>query len=169
MARASSVIIAPDATIVSIGIPITADIIAPNVEVRDTVGEVSQAPAGAPDPYVTKAVVSCGRARRVFVRAGSPLPQTQSLICQGLIFQGVRFSIRHCSRCSGGQWLIRDASLTTGAALRGITRRRLCRVASLIISTNSALSAMTGFPRNTRMPSHADQSAPNCLTTSFDD
>jgi hypothetical protein len=36
MARASSVIIAPHATIVSIGATITADIITPNVEVRDT-------------------------------------------------------------------------------------------------------------------------------------
>ncbi len=53
MARASSVTIAPHGITVSIGATITADIIAPNVEVRDTVGEVSQAPEGAPDPFAT--------------------------------------------------------------------------------------------------------------------
>jgi hypothetical protein len=43
-ARASFVIVVPHATIVPIGGTITVDIITPNVEVRDTVGEVSQAP-----------------------------------------------------------------------------------------------------------------------------
>jgi hypothetical protein len=44
MARASSVIITPGATTMPAGGIISANFITPNVEVRDTVGEVSQAP-----------------------------------------------------------------------------------------------------------------------------
>jgi hypothetical protein len=44
MARVSFAIIARRATLMPTGAIITAGIIAPNVEVRDTVGEVSQAP-----------------------------------------------------------------------------------------------------------------------------
>jgi hypothetical protein len=36
---------------VTTGAMITAGITAPNVEVRDTSGKVSQAPLGAPDPF----------------------------------------------------------------------------------------------------------------------
>jgi hypothetical protein len=41
---------------------------------------------------------------------GMRLDQSQSLPRQGLIFHGVIASIRHCSQCSGGQWLRREVS-----------------------------------------------------------
>src|SRR5260370_39142919 len=49
-----------------------------------------------------------------------------------------------------------------------MTRRRVWRVASLIISTNSDLSAMARSPRNAS-PFAGSQSAPNCLTSYFAD
>src|SRR5258708_12822408 len=49
-----------------------------------------------------------------------------------------------------------------------MTRRRVWRVASLIISTNSDLSAMARSPRNAS-PFAGSQSAPNCLTSYFED
>ena len=74
------------------------------------------------------------------------LDQSQSLPRQGLIFHGVIASIRHCSQCSGGQWLRREVSLGAvgRSTMRGMERRYDCAVASLIKSTNSGLSATVG-------------------------
>src|SRR5216684_5578336 len=68
--------------------------------------------------------------------------QSQFLNFQDLSFQGVSVSIRHCSQRSGGQWLRRDLSLTSGLSTSGANRRRVWRVASLIRSTKTGLSAM---------------------------
>ena len=53
------------------------------------------------------------------------LDQSQSLPRQGLIFHGVSASIRHCSQCSGGQWLRREVSLGAvgRSTMRGMDRR----------------------------------------------
>src|SRR5882757_7502786 len=76
-----------------------------------------------------------------------PTVQSQFLNFQGFIFHGVSVSIRHWVQRSGGQWLRREASLTgAGSSTRGIARRRFWRVMSLIISTNSGLSATAGSP-----------------------
>jgi|EndMetStandDraft_5_1072996.scaffolds.fasta_scaffold491902_2 hypothetical protein len=77
---------------------------------------------------------------------GMRLDQSQSLPRQGLIFHGVIASIRHCSQCSGGQWLRREVSLGAvgRSTTRGMDRRRNCCVASLIMSTNSGLSVTAG-------------------------
>jgi len=63
-----------------------------------------------------------------------------------VVVHGVSFASRHCAQCSGGQWLRREVSLATGlrSTMTGVMRRRTCRVASLIISTNSGLSATAG-------------------------
>src|ERR1700682_147202 len=74
-----------------------------------------------------------------------PRPQSQFLNFQRFSFHGVSVSNRHCSQRSGGQWLRREVSLTGArSTMRGKLRRLLWRVASLIISTNSGLSAMAG-------------------------
>ena len=54
--------------------------------------------------------------------------------------------------------------LGRGSTMRGMARRRLCRVASRIISTNSDLSAMAG---SSRTSSASSQSAPRALNEAF--
>jgi hypothetical protein len=71
-------------------------------------------------------------------------PQSQFLNFQRFSFHGVSVSIRHCSQRSGGQWLRREVSLTGAESTMRGKLRLLWRVASLIISTNSGLSAMAG-------------------------
>ena len=76
--------------------------------------------------------------------------QSQFLNFQGLIFHGVNVSIRHCLEPlgAGGRdamfpWTRRDRDRRCATMLR-----RLWRVASLIISTNSGLSAIAGSSRS---------------------
>src|SRR6202035_5471522 len=90
---------------------------------------------------------------------------SQFLNFQDLSFHGVSVSNRHCSQRSGGQWLRCEVSLITGSTTRRTTRRLDWRVASLIISTNSGLLAISRSVRNaTPTPG---QFAPKTLTTCF--
>jgi hypothetical protein len=74
--------------------------------------------------------------------------QSQFLNFQGLSFQGVSVSIRHCDQRSGGQWLRREVSFSSGSMTRGIIRRLVWRVAAAIISTNSDFSPTAGSSPN---------------------
>src|ERR1700686_1581215 len=95
-----------------------------------------------------------------------PRPQSQFLNFQRFSFHGVSVSNRHCSQRSGGQWLRREVSLTGARSTMRGKVRLLWRVASLIISTYSGLSAITDSLAKEFL-SASGQSAPTALTRRF--
>src|SRR5262249_42477349 len=106
------------------------------------------------------------RAGACFSLQGQSL-QSQSTNSQGfsLIFHGVSVSMRQRSRraveCAMRERSLALPLLGIGSMSIGMARRRCCRVASLITSTNSGFSAMAGSFGS------KEQSALRALTDGF--